>query len=182
VASWRTVRTRLLLVLSALAALTLAVVADVFVFPSTHQGPPGDAVVVLAGDPPSRLPVGVGLAEGGTGILILSAPAGRHNYSQTRGLCDDPGDLTVYCFSPATVSTQGEARALRDLVDEHGWGRITVVTSTYHVHRARLLIERCTGAQVQMVAAPPSISPARWVDLVAHELGGTIKATVDWNC
>jgi hypothetical protein len=56
------------------------------------------------------------------------------------------------------------------------------VTSTYHVHRARLLIERCTDAHVLMIAVEPSVSLTRWVGLVGHEFAGSAKATVDRPC
>ncbi len=39
------------------------------------------------------------------------------------------------------------------LARERGWHTIVVVTSRYHVRRARMLFRRCTRARLEFVAA-----------------------------
>jgi len=167
--------------LAALLTPVLLAVA-VFVTPGDFDATgdaDADAVVVLAGAT-ERLPVAVQLAEQGSGVLVISAAEGKVN-APARKLCGSPGDLTVYCFDAAPSTTRGEARAIGRLARQHGWATLTVVTSTYHVPRARLLVERCTAA-VKVQGAWPSSSIVRWGRQVAHELGGLTQAAFDSGC
>ena len=43
---------------------------------------------------------------------------------------------------------RGEARAVARMAAARGWRSVLVVTSTYHVTRARLLFDRCVAAHV----------------------------------
>jgi aminopeptidase-like protein len=47
----------------------------------------------------------------------------------------------------------GEAELLARLAAARGWHRVDVVTSQYHVVRARLLIARCYRGQLRVVGA-----------------------------
>jgi uncharacterized SAM-binding protein YcdF (DUF218 family) len=52
------------------------------------------------------------------------------------------------------------------------WRSVVVVTSTYHVRRAKLLFERCVDGRVEGVGAPfgalalPAVVPSEWAKLV----------------
>lgn len=49
-------------------------------------------------------------------------------------------------------NTAEEARTLRELVDEHGWRRVIVVSSKYHLRRAGLAVRRAMrGADVEVI-------------------------------
>ncbi|MGY1831718.1 YdcF family protein [Geodermatophilus sp. SYSU D01180] len=172
-----------ILVVAGVLVLALALAIHTFVWPSTAEAAPTDAVVLLAGDPETRIPLAIELAEAGSGVLVVSAAGGEVN-APARDLCGGRGDLVVHCFSPAQDGdgTRAEARAIGDLVERHGWTRITVVTSTYHVERAGLLVQRCTEAEVAMVAARPTISLARWGVAIVHEVGGLVAALTDEDC
>lgn len=164
-----------------LLVLVAAVLVRFFVHPPTDDPAGADAVVVLAGDASARLPVAVRLAEAGAGVLVVSVDDGPDN-APARELCDEPGDLRVHCFTAARSDTGAEARALGDVVREEGWDSIAVVTNSYHVTRAGLLVRRCTEAEVVMVDARSSMSPLRWARAVVHEVGGVAAATVDRSC
>jgi uncharacterized SAM-binding protein YcdF (DUF218 family) len=153
-----------------------------FMHPPTDAdaGAGADAVVVLAGDSTARLRVAVGLAETGAGILAISVDAGRDN-AAARALCDDSGDLEVHCFTAKGSNTRSEARALAGLVRQQEWTRIAVVTNSYHVVRAGILIRRCTDADVAMVEAQADMSLERWAVALVRESGGVL-ATVGRNC
>jgi len=153
------------------------------VFPASDPAGPTDAVVLLAGAPETRLPVAVELARTGPGVLVISAAGGEVN-GPSSSLCDSPPDhVVVHCFTPeAPQNTRAEARAIGALVAEHGWSRITVVTSSYHMARAGLLVGRCTDAEVLMVEARPVISGLRWAKYVTVELGGLAVAAVSPSC
>lgn len=164
-----------------LVALGLSLLVVRLVAPSTDPSNRTDAVVVLAGAPDTRLPVALDLARRGNHVLVVSS-AGGVNEAVTRKYCGRPSDLTVYCFRPSSDNTRGEAQAIGRLVAERGWSSITVVTNTFHVTRARLLIERCTRAQVHMAGVDPKLSPAGWVNRLAHEIGGLAEASVVRSC
>lgn len=154
-----------------------------FVFPPTGRPLPADAIVVLAGDPETRLPLAVDLAEEGPHVLVVSAADGQVN-EPARALCTaPPSALTVYCFTPESPqSTWTEARGVGRLATQHGWTRFTVVTSTYHVVRAGLLVRRCTGATVTVVGARPLISGVVWVWYAGKELAGLGETVVTSSC
>ena len=59
----------------------------------------------------------------------------------------------VLSVVPDPPSTRGEAREVARLAGEHGWRRILVVTSTYHVPRARLIFRRGLGCELTFVSA-----------------------------
>jgi hypothetical protein len=103
-----------------------------------------DAVVVLGGHG-ARVAVGRQLVrEGAAPQLVLSS-----------GCPSEPGLAPgVLRFTPVPFNTRGEARAVARLVREHGWRSVIVVTSGYHVRRARLLFGRAVPAEVTFVAAP----------------------------
>ena len=161
--------------------LGAGIVARVFVYPPTGQTDDSDAVVVLAGDARARLPVAVELARAGAGVLAVSVDDGEDN-APARALCDDPGDLVVHCFTAARSDTRAEARALGRLVDEQQWDTIAVVTNSYHVVRAGLLVRRCTDAEVRMVDARSDIGVRRWAVAVIREIGGVTAAAVHRSC
>ncbi|MGK5110427.1 ElyC/SanA/YdcF family protein [Geodermatophilus sp. CPCC 205506] len=165
-------------------ALTLAavVLTHAILFPPVaDDAASSEAVALLAGSPTDRLPRALRLAEQGGGVLVVSAAGGAAN-APARALCRDPGDLEVYCFRPSPPDTRGEARAIGRLVEEHGWSRITVVTSTYHLARAGLLVRRCTDAEVVMAEAEPSIPVGTWARQLLHEMAGFVEATLHRSC
>ncbi|SFK92755.1 ElyC/SanA/YdcF family protein [Geodermatophilus ruber] len=163
-------------------ALAAALVADLVLYPRVPAASaPADAVVILAGDADRRLPVARRLAESGPGVLVVSVSAGENN-AAARALCAAPGALTVYCFTPTPPDTRGEGAAIGRLVDEQGWTRITVVTSTYHVSRARLTIGSCTDAELVMAQAPWALPLDRWLTQIAHEMGGLVETVLRRGC
>jgi uncharacterized SAM-binding protein YcdF (DUF218 family) len=171
-----------LLVVGALLVIVTALVLYLFVVPPSDSPGPADVVIVLAGAPETRLPMGEKLAREGSGVLVVSAPDGEIN-APARALCrDGDGGIRIICLKPDPPDTRGEARAIGALATRRGWKHITVVTSSYHVSRAGLLVRRCTAADVRMVEVKPLISLGTWVDVVVHEAGGLVAATFDRSC
>lgn len=161
--------------------LPVAVLLRFFVWPMPAAVRSPEAVVVLAGDASARLPVALRLAREGAGVLVVSVADGVDN-APTRSLCDEPGELTVWCFTAPGGDTRAEARALGELVAERGWTRIAVVTSSYHLTRAGLLVDRCTDADVELADARAPMSLERWGNAVLHELGGLAAAAAQPSC
>ena len=107
-----------------------------------------DAIVALDGDRPRRLRAAVALAAAGAApalVVVRGADVAPELLSASL-----PFD--VFAFVPDPSTTRGEARGVAHLAEEHGWHRILVVTSTYHVLRARLIFGRALPGRVDMVA------------------------------
>jgi uncharacterized SAM-binding protein YcdF (DUF218 family) len=139
-------------------ALGLLIVAWVFaaiaLFGIHHDGPPvhADAVVVLEGSN-SRLPRGVQLVNQGYAPLLVVSVGG--NKKLERKVCDHTDHISarVFCFAANPSSTRGEAEEIGRLATKLGWKTIDVVTSPFHVFRARMLIRRCYHGELHMVGS-----------------------------
>jgi uncharacterized SAM-binding protein YcdF (DUF218 family) len=133
-----------------LLAAFVAVGAYLVVLPHDDRPVEADAVVVLSGTT-QRLPVGERLVrQGYAGVLVVSRSTDPK--ADERRACRS-GAL---CFRAVPFSTRGEARAIARLAAEHHWRSIDVVTSKFHVYRARILIRRCYHGALRMVGAPQS--------------------------
>ena len=148
---------RLLLVLAVLVGGWLVACAFLFVWPSTGVGrKKADAVVVLSGDRNHRLEPALSLVRRGVApTLVISSAALDPRWHKARALCAHPnqGSFHVLCFTARPYSTQGEARGIARLARDHRWRRVVVVTSTFHVTRARMLVKRCYPGALAMVGA-----------------------------
>lgn len=139
-----------------LFAAWLVVASALFVWP--HDDGPiagqADAVVSLAGSA-SRLPVAERLLADGVAPVLAVSLDGSPNNQDSEELCRDPRPRLV-CFRADPISTRGEARTLERLARERGWEDVVVVTSDFHVFRARLILERCFGDRLRIEDAPSS--------------------------
>ena len=140
---------RRLLLAAALAALAATSLA-LFVLREDDPVARADAVVVLFGGR-ARLPVGVELVERGVAPMLVVSQ-GRDRAWRSPGLCGRR-DIRVLCPVAADESTRGEARLIGRLARERGWDSLVVVTSRFHLLRARLLVERCYGGRLALVGA-----------------------------
>lgn len=139
------------LLLAAVVVSLAATSVALFVVREDDPVARADAVVVLFGNR-QRLPVGVELVERGVApVLVVSE--GRDPAWRSPGLCDRR-DIRVLCPVTGEKSTRGEARLVGQLARERGWGSLVVVTSRFHLFRARLLVERCHGGRLALVGAP----------------------------
>jgi hypothetical protein len=176
---------RILLVLAVLVAAWLVACAFLFVWPHTGSPPAhADVVVVLSGGLDRRLDPALALVRSGVApVLAISSP-NRGKWPKAQSLCAGRTKLPrvrVICFQPTPFSTQGEARAVARLARAHGWSRVVVVTSTFHVTRARMLFRRCYPGKLWMVGSswPWWKLPEEW----ASETGKlAVQLTVQRGC
>jgi uncharacterized SAM-binding protein YcdF (DUF218 family) len=108
---------------------------------STDSPAKADAVVVLSGAK-ERLPPALALIRQGVApVLAISTVSRTRHWKLGRSLCRAGryAGARVVCFDAVPYSTIGEANAAR----RHGWARIVVVTSRFHVTRAHMLFRRC---------------------------------------
>jgi uncharacterized SAM-binding protein YcdF (DUF218 family) len=163
-------------------ALFLAATARFFVWPSTNDADRADAVVVLDGGAGERLDEARALMARRV-ARTLAVSTGREMDAEEAGdLCTRPQPFEVVCFTPRPDSTRGEARALARLARDKGWNEVVLVTSTYHVTRARMLLERCFDGRVDAVAASPPRRPLHWGAAVVREWAAMVETAVRRNC
>lgn len=141
------------LFLLALAAW-LALCAFLFLWPRQDSPGRADAVVVLSGDRDFRLPRALELMKDRVAGTLVISDGRDPKWPRANRLCSSGGDgFRVVCFKPDPYSTTGEADAVGRLARERGWSSLVVVTSTFHLSRARLLFERCFSGEVDAVGA-----------------------------
>jgi uncharacterized SAM-binding protein YcdF (DUF218 family) len=170
---------RLLLAVGLLFSLWLIAVALLFVWPQASQTPPAhaDAVVVLSGGRNSRLDPALKLVERGVApVLAISSPFHDAKWEKAHRLCRAHERFRVICFAAVPYSTRGEAETVSRLAKHNGWSRIVVVTSAYHVTRARMLFRRCYRGRLWTVGTTSSWTtlPEEW----AFETGKLIVQSV----
>jgi uncharacterized SAM-binding protein YcdF (DUF218 family) len=161
--------------LTAAAALLAALVvssAVLFVWPEQDSPMRADAVVVLAGAKKERLGKGLALMRRAVAPVLVISDGLDPTWPQANRLCEGHASFRVVCFRPVPYSTRGEAETVGRLAAARGWRSVVVVTSTYHVRRAKLLFERCVRGRVQAVGAHyaptqlPALLPSEWAKLV----------------
>jgi uncharacterized SAM-binding protein YcdF (DUF218 family) len=145
--------------LRALAALAVAVwaawlaaAAVLFGFPSVDHPRRADAIVVLSGERGNRLAKGLELARTRVAPVLVISDGLAAGWTQANRLCRRGGGaFRVVCVEPQPDSTRGEAETVARLARARHWRSLVLVTSTYHVTRARILFERCFPGRVQAV-------------------------------
>jgi uncharacterized SAM-binding protein YcdF (DUF218 family) len=155
----------------------------IVVDPTVNRATRADAVVVL-GPPTKDGRLGTGLTlinQGYAGNLVISLNSPKQR--EARQVCEaPPAGVSVTCFTPNPATTQGEAQNIRRLAAAQHWNTIIVVTSTYHVSRARMIIRRCFDGTLEVVAARPHISLLDWAYQFAYQTGGYLKAAISRGC
>ena len=163
----------LLFSLVALFVVALIVCSAVlFVWPEQDSPTRASAVVVLAGSKKSRLSKALGLIRRGVAPVLVISDGWDPTWPQANRLCAGHAPYRVLCFHASPYSTQGEAETVARMARARRWRSLVVVTSMYHVRRAKLLFERCFPGRVQAVGAHfglsqlPSLLPSEWAKLV----------------
>jgi uncharacterized SAM-binding protein YcdF (DUF218 family) len=141
------------IILALLLVAFVAATAVLFVWPSTDRAGHADAVVVLSGGRDSRLDPALELMRRNVApVLVISGAGLDARWKKARRLCREGATgFRVLCFDPNPYSTRGEAQEIARLARSHGWTKVDVVTSHYHVFRARLVIRRCYKGGLAMI-------------------------------
>lgn len=153
-------RLRRLALLVVAVPLAVWVGLDLYLFalPSLDRPQHAAAVIVLAGDRTPRLDRGLALIRAGVSRTLVISDGRDPFWPAANRLCAHGGaGFRVVCFRPEPYSTRGEARGFARLARENGWRDVVVVTSTFHVTRARMLFRRCLDGRVQGVGAHASL-------------------------
>lgn len=169
----------------ALVLLLVWLVACLVVIVEPTVDRPGKVDAILVLGPPDvdgRDDAAYALArEHYAGTVVISVQSDLQQ--RLKGACRNQNpDYQVICFQPRPGTTQGEAREIAALAKQHGWKSIMVVTSKYHVSRARLIIDRCMTGKVLVIAAPGRPSVAKWAYEFLYQTGGYLKAFAHRGC
>ncbi|CAN5502949.1 hypothetical protein BH10ACT8_BH10ACT8_19030 [soil metagenome] len=156
----------------------------VIVRPATDRPSHVDAILVLG--PPvanGRFALAYQLALAGyTDNLVLSDVPVNKTTKTTKLCADGMPAVKVTCFLPVPETTQGEARELQKLARANGWKRVMVITSTYHVSRARMIMKRCYDGTLLMVPASRGIGLFQWTYEYFYQTAAYVKAFVSPSC
>src|SRR5919112_1927459 len=142
------------LVLPALGLLIvawLAATAVLILWPHEDSPKRANAVVVLSGGKKPRLEKALGLMRRHVAPVLVISDGWDPLWPEANLLCTGHTRFEVVCFRPEPYSTRGEAEDVAKLAARRRWRSIVVVTSRYHVTRARMLFRRCFGGDVATV-------------------------------
>lgn len=132
--------------------------AALFVWPPSHDAARVDAAVVLSGAAGPRLAKGMQVVRRGVAPVLVVSDGWSPTWPEANRLCAGrPAPVPVACFHPDPYSTRGEAKAFARLASGHGWRSAVVVSSRYHLVRARMLFERCYDGPVSTAASKGSV-------------------------
>jgi uncharacterized SAM-binding protein YcdF (DUF218 family) len=153
----------------------IAVVVVLFVVPHGDKPVHASAVYVLSGSS-KRLPVGLRLVRQGYAPLLVVSRTTPDPSALEQQACGHRLDVRILCVTAKPYSTVGEAELLARLAAARGWKSVDVVTSSYHVLRARMLLRRCYHGRLRVVGAPNNVellplnAALESVKLLYHEL------------
>lgn len=140
----------------------LATIAVLFIWPREDSPERADAIVVLSGSRDYRLPRALELMRAGVAPTLVISNGQDPRWRQASRLCaDGHQSFRVVCFIPEPDSTQGEAEGVARIAAQRDWRTVALVTSRFHVTRARMLFERCFSGNVDVVGtdSPPLYLP-----------------------
>lgn len=135
-----------------------------------------DALVVLSGDHGERLALAKKLLAAGVAPTLVLV--GDADLAEDVTLCRGGQPFEVVCLHPEPDSTRTEASATATLAASRGWKALAVVTTIYHVPRARLLFERCFHGTLQVAGAPSPFHGEVTRHAEVHEWLGLIYARI----
>jgi uncharacterized SAM-binding protein YcdF (DUF218 family) len=141
---------RLLILLAILVAAWLAVAIPLFGVRHGDRPVKANAVFVLSGSY-TRLPVGLRLVRQGWAPLLVVSRTTVKPSALERQACAHRLNVPVLCVHAQPYSTVGEAELLARLAAARHWRAVDVVTSSYHVVRARIILRRCYRGTLRVV-------------------------------
>ncbi len=163
-------------------ALGVLATLRLFVWPPMETPAQADAVVLLAGGRGER--VGLALELMSAGVAPALVLVGEQTEPAADELCrEGQPPFELVCLPRAPDSTRTEARAVADLALSRHWRSLVLVTSTYHVTRSRMMLDRCFPGDVAAVGADAPLGFRLLVPVVVKEWAGLIHAvTVARDC
>lgn len=152
-----------------------------FVAPAGDTPERTDVLFVL-GPPDERIDYAEQLMQqGGAVTLAVSSPVDQSGQF-VAPICRETRAYRIVCFHPEPFTTQGEARALQAMSQEHGWQSANVLTAQHHVTRAKVLIERCYKGDFRMVQFDAKLVVTSWPFLYVYHTAAFVKVALNPSC
>ena len=127
-----------------LALLWVLATGFLFAWPSSDSAGRVDALIVLGpGRNGERIEKALELMRSGASNVLVVSEGNGAAWRRVEDVCTRPTSFQIVCFRATPFTTRGEAAMGSRLATARGWGEIAVVTSTYHITRARVLWSRC---------------------------------------
>jgi uncharacterized SAM-binding protein YcdF (DUF218 family) len=174
-----------------IGALTIVwAVAGIFLYVAPPSDEPQHAdVLFVLGPPDQRMVYAEQLMQQGYApTLAVSSPVDKDGRFEA-GICGAHRSYRIICFNPDPFTTQGEARALKDLSDQYGWRSANVLTVQFHVARARVILTRCYGGDLHMLADQRSLpllsftNPSNtWAYQYLYQTAAFVKVAIHPGC
>ncbi|UKA57984.1 YdcF family protein [Arthrobacter sp. FW306-2-2C-D06B] len=158
-------------------------VAGIFLYVTPPADEPKHADVLFVLGPPDQRMVYAEqlMRQGYAPTLAVSSPVDKDGRF-TADVCRDHRSYRVICFHSDPFTTQGEARALRDLSNQYGWKSANVLTAQFHVTRARVIVGRCYSGDIQMVADRMDLSLISWAYQYLYQSAAFVKVALHPDC
>ncbi|MCX2747040.1 YdcF family protein [Arthrobacter sp. MI7-26] len=176
---------------AAIGALAMVwAIAGIFLYVSPPADEPEHAdVVFVLGPPDQRMSYAEQLMQQGYApTLVVSSPVGKDGKYQA-DVCAAHRPYRIICFNPDPFTTQGEARALRDLSSQYGWKSANVLTAQFHVTRARVIVTRCYEGDLHMIAYRRGLPPVSltnptntWAYQYVYQTAAFVKVAIHPDC
>jgi uncharacterized SAM-binding protein YcdF (DUF218 family) len=127
--------------------------AVLFLWPRQDSPRRANAIVVLSGGKAPRLEKALALMKSNVAPVLVISDGWNAKWAEANRLCAGHARFQVVCFTPRPYSTRGEAERVARIAAAREWRSIVIVTSRYHVTRARILFRRCFHGDVDAVGA-----------------------------
>lgn len=151
-----------------------------YVEPAVSSPRPAAVLFVLAPQTEARVKAAEELmAAGFAETLVLSVPT---NGSPPPDVCKKKRSYPIICFAPDPVTTQGEARALRKLAEDHKWQSVNALTAKFHITRSRIILQRCFEGDLNMVSYEQHLSAMSWAYRYIYETAAFAKVAFNPGC
>ena len=151
-------------------------------YPQTGRPERTDVVLVLGPATSDRIALAESIMKQGLSANLLVSVGSSKNTSDPDKICSKRVSYTVYCAVPDPFTTQGEARWLGRMAQEHGWKSATVITFKPHISRARIIVQRFFDGELDMLAVTTPLSLIDWMYQFAYQNAAYVKAVLTPGC
>ncbi|WP_156171761.1 YdcF family protein [Demequina rhizosphaerae] len=171
------------------AGMLIAIAAaglPLYVFPAHDEPRAVDAVYVIGPPTDTRIAMAESMVEDGLAdalvVSLAENEALREWFAPATAACEEDRDYDVYCAQPDPFTTRGEARWIRDLIDEHEWESVAVITYRPHISRTRAIMKRCWDGDFVYLDSGEEPPLGEWIYQYAYQTGGFVKVLLESGC
>ncbi|WP_062379480.1 hypothetical protein [Demequina pelophila] len=174
-----------------LVAIVLAGVVGIplYVFPAHDEPREVDVAYVIGPPTDARMRVAEAMVAAGQAdavmVSVTEDPDVRRYHGRAAAVCDEGvlgPEVKVVCLMPDPFTTRGEARALADEAQAHGWRSAAVITFTPHISRTRVIMERCFAGNIAYLDPGQSLPKRVWAYQYVYQTLAFVKVAAMPSC